>query len=91
MKNIAVDIHDFKIKNNLYHRYDISYYSGLSTKEFTVLINLTQSKISGDCIRFGEYGKLSIVECTDILKVLKEHNKLIGNYEYIIGENHGKN
>ena len=55
----------------------------LSTREISVTIDFEKSEIKGDCIAYGEWYKLDIEECKEILKAIPKEERL-RNYEIFL-------
>ena len=56
-----------------YERYNIDTYTGLSTKEYSIIVDFKDREISGDCIAFGSWFDIEVSEaCNFLLKILEE-------------------
>jgi hypothetical protein len=64
-----------------FDRYNVEIYSGLSTKEFSVVVDHLDKTISGDCIRYGSWGDLDEEEILEILAIVEEEGKVVRPYE----------
>lgn len=54
--------------------FDITLYTPLCTKEYTIGLDLNQREISGDVVAYGSWYDIDEEECWDALKVEFEAN-----------------
>lgn len=63
--------------------YDVSFKTGLSTKEYAIEVHLRTRKVTGDVVAYGHVDDLTKKECMEILRLVKRNNKLIRPYEFL--------
>ena len=66
-----------------FDRYNFEGRSALSTHETSVDVDFLNQQIKGDKIAYGEYGRLDLSECIELLQTLQP-NEIIRDFSELI-------
>lgn len=62
-------------------RYLIEVKTPMSTQEFTVSVDHTDKEVTGDCIRYGDWGDVDPGELQELIEKIEAAGKLSRSYD----------
>lgn len=64
--------------------YFVEWYTGLSTKQYTIIIDFEQGTITGDVIAYGRWVDIDLNECLMVLNHVTKHGNINRPYFHLL-------
>ncbi|WP_314208231.1 hypothetical protein [Vagococcus salmoninarum] len=71
-------------KDENYDTYFVESYSGLSSKEYTIVVDYKKKTITGDGIAYGDWFDITLIDCLTILDSISKKGKLNRPYSQLL-------
>ena len=64
--------------------YEINVDSPPFSKDYSIIVDFKNKKITGSCVAFGSWYDVDKIECIKILQLVEVNKKLLRNYKSLI-------
>lgn len=77
--------HESNLSNgDNFDTYFVEWYTGLSTKEYTIFVDFERGAITGDVIAYGEWFDIDLDECVKVLNYVTKQGKIRRPFHHLL-------
>lgn len=81
---MIINVTSVKNDTSHYDNYFVELRTGLSIKQYTIVVDFVEKFITGDVIAYGDWFDIDLDECLHVLNLVKEQDRLVSDYNHLL-------